>query len=196
MSKSEKKKSAAPKKTVATKKAPVASKPAKKAPAKPKKAAVKAADLQPGDAAPAFSLPRDGGGQVSLADFAGRKLVIFFYSRADTPGCTLEAIAFTRLTADFDACGTAILGVSADPISAQDKFRDKHKLATPLASDETHTMLKSYGAWGEKSMYGKVFEGVLRTTYLIDGQGKIAEIWKSVKADGHAEIVLAAAQRL
>jgi peroxiredoxin Q/BCP len=204
MSKSTKKKSSASKtvKKVQTKSpkpaTTSAAKTAKGKSAKPAPATKpqKPHGLQPGDAAPAFSLPRDGGGTVSLADFAGRKLVVFFYPRADTPGCTLEAVAFTRLAADFEACGTAILGVSADPVSAQDKFRDKHKLGVPLASDEAQSMLKAYHAWGEKSMYGKVFEGVLRTTYLIDAKGRIAQVWTSVKADGHAEIVLSAAQKL
>ena len=152
--------------------------------------------INDGDIAPAFTLPRDGGGTVSLADFKGGKLVLFFYPRADTPGCTLEAIDFTRLKADFAACGTQVVGVSADPRKAQDKFRDKHKLATPLLSDETLTMLKAYGAWGEKSMYGKVFEGVLRTTVLIGKDGRIAQVWRNVKVDGHADAVLAAAKSL
>ena len=152
--------------------------------------------INEGELAPAFTLPRDGGGEVSLADFNGRKTVIFFYPRADTPGCTLEAIAFTRLKPDFAACDTEIIGVSADPLTAQNKFRDKHKLATALLSDETQTMLKAYGAWGEKSMYGKTFEGVLRTTVLIDKAGRIATIWRAVKVDGHAEAVLEAARQL
>ena len=181
---------AAPKKAVKT-----ASKPAKaaatKAPATADTFAIKV-----GDKAPAFKLPRDGGGEVSLASLKGKKLVLFFYPRADTPGCTLEAVAFTRLKSDFAACDTDVIGVSADPLKAQDKFRDKHALTTPLLSDETQTMLKAYGAWGEKSMYGKVFEGVLRTTVLIDIAGKITTIWRNVKVDGHAEAVLDAARRL
>ena len=117
--------------------------------------------------APAFQLPRDGGGSVSLADYAGKKLVLFFYPRADTPGCTREAIDFTRLSDAFAAEGTAVLGVSADSVSAQESFRDKHQLAVPLISDETHGMLEAYGAWGEKSMYGRSFMGIIRTTVLI-----------------------------
>jgi peroxiredoxin Q/BCP len=147
-----------------------------------------------GKKAPNFRLPRDGGKTVSLADYAGQKLVIYFYPRAGTPGCTREAMDFTRLSADFSAAETAVLGVSADPLKAQDAFRDKYKLKTPLLSDESHSMLDSYGAWGEKSMYGKTFEGVLRTTVLIDREGKIVRIWRNVKVDGHADAVLEAAR--
>jgi peroxiredoxin Q/BCP len=144
--------------------------------------------------APAFRLPRDGGETVSLADFAGRKLVLFFYPRADTPGCTKEAIDFTRLAAAFAESQTAVLGVSADPLKAQESFRDKHELGIPLVSDEQHEMLEAYGAWGEKSMYGRTFLGILRTTVLIGADGRIVRIWRHVKVDGHADEVLAAAQ--
>jgi peroxiredoxin Q/BCP len=152
------------------------------------------ATLIEGGPAPKFDLPRDGGAQVRLADYSGQKLVIFFYPRADTPGCTREAMDFTRLSSDFEAAGTAVLGVSADPVKAQESFRNKHQLAVPLGSDETRGMLKAYGAWGEKSMYGKTFEGVLRTTVLVDESGRIARIWRGVRVDGHAEEVLAAAR--
>jgi peroxiredoxin Q/BCP len=152
--------------------------------------------LSEGAKAPAFHLPRDGGNSVTLADYLGKKLVIFFYPRADTPGCTKEAIDFTRLSGAFADSHTAVLGVSADPLKAQEVFRDKHQLSIPLASDETHEMLQAYGVWGEKSMYGKTFLGILRTTVLIDGRGKIARIWRNVKVDGHADEVLAAAQAL
>jgi thioredoxin-dependent peroxiredoxin len=156
----------------------------------------KAALLTEGVKAPAFQLPRDGGNSVSLADYTKRKLVIFFYPRADTPGCTKEAIDFTRLSGDFADSQTAVLGVSADPLKAQEAFRDKHQLSTPLASDEKHEMLQAYGVWGEKSMYGKSFLGILRTTVLIAANGKIARIWRNVKVDGHADEVLAAARDL
>jgi thioredoxin-dependent peroxiredoxin len=149
-----------------------------------------------GRQAPTFHLPRDGGERVSLADYLGSKLVIFFYPRADTPGCTREAIDFTRLKDEFAAIGTAVLGVSADSIKAQESFRNKHQLAIPLISDETHEMLQAYGAWGEKSMYGRSFQGVIRTTVLIDANGRIAKIWHGVKVDGHADAVLAAAREL
>jgi peroxiredoxin Q/BCP len=154
------------------------------------------AALTEGAKAPAFQLPRDGGNSVSLADYAGQKLVIFFYPRADTPGCTKEAIDFTRLSGAFADSRIAVLGVSADPLKAQESFRDKHQLSIPLASDETHQMLEAYGVWGEKSMYGKTFLGILRTTVLIDAKGKVAKIWRNVKVDGHADEVLATAQAL
>jgi thioredoxin-dependent peroxiredoxin len=150
--------------------------------------------LAEGKKAPAFRLPRDGGGIVSLADYAGRKLVLFFYPRADTPGCTKEAIDFTRLSGAFAESKTAVLGVSADPLKAQEAFRDKHELSVPLVSDEKHEMLEAYGVWGEKSMYGRTFLGILRTTVLIDADGKVARIWRHVKVDGHADEVLAAAR--
>jgi peroxiredoxin Q/BCP len=152
------------------------------------------AALSEGAKAPAFHLPRDGGDTVSLADFAGRKLVLFFYPRADTPGCTKEAIDFTRLAGAFADAETAVLGVSADPLKAQEAFRDKHELSVPLASDEQHEMLEAYGVWGEKSMYGRTFLGILRTTVLIGANGRILKIWRHVKVDGHADEVLAAAQ--
>ena len=147
-----------------------------------------------GAKAPSFHLPRDGGNAVSLADYAGQKLVLFFYPRADTPGCTREAIDFTRLAGAFAAAGTAVVGVSGDPPKAQEAFRNKHQLRVPLASDETHEMLDAYGAWGEKSMYGRTFQGILRTTVLIGTDGKIIKVWRHVKVDGHADEVLAAAQ--
>ena len=150
--------------------------------------------LTEGARAPAFRLPRDGGGTVSLSDFSGKKLVLFFYPRADTPGCTKEAIDFTRLSAAFAEAETALLGVSADPPKAQEAFRDKHELATPLASDEQHQMLEAYGVWGEKSMYGRTFLGILRTTVLVGRDGRILKVWRNVRVDGHADEVLAAAR--
>ncbi len=155
-----------------------------------------ARELVAGAKAPAFSLPRDGGGKVSLKDFKGSNLVLYFYPKADTPGCTKEAIAFSRLRADFSRTGTAILGVSADPVAAQDKFKAKHKFAIALASDEPRKMLSAYGAWGEKSMYGRKFMGVIRKTFLIDTTGRIVRIWPKVRVPGHAEEVLDAARSL
>jgi len=152
--------------------------------------------LVEGQRAPAFRLPRDGGGTVALADFAGRKLAIFFYPRADTPGCTREAIDFSRLKNAFAACNTAVLGVSADLPAKQATFRDKHGLTVPLGSDVMQTMLKRYGVWGEKMLYGKTFEGIIRTTVLIGTDGRIARLWRNVKVEGHAEEVLAAARAL
>jgi peroxiredoxin Q/BCP len=152
--------------------------------------------LEPGAKAPAFALPRDGGGTISLADFAGHKLVLYFYPRADTPGCTKEAIDFNRLKTGFGKAGTEILGVSADPVPAQDKFKAKHKLGLALASDETHRMLEASGVWQEKSMYGRKFMGVVRATYLIGPEQRIARVWPKVSVTGHAEEVLAAAKAL
>ena len=153
-------------------------------------------ELAAGANAPAFSLPRDGGGKISLKDFKGGNLVLYFYPKADTPGCTKEAIAFSRLRADFAKAGTAILGVSADPVAAQDKFKSKYKLTIALGSDETRKMLSAYGAWGEKSMYGRKYMGVIRKTFLIDAAGRIVRIWPKVGVAGHAEEVLSAARAL
>lgn len=144
----------------------------------------------PGDKAPAFALPRDGGGKVSLKDFKGRNLVLYFYPKADTPGCTREAVAFSKLKAAFARTGTDVLGVSADPVTAQDKFKAKHKLSIALGSDETKAMLEAYGAWGEKSMYGRKFMGVIRKTFLIDGAARVLRVWPKVRVEGHAEEVL------
>jgi thioredoxin-dependent peroxiredoxin len=146
--------------------------------------------------APDFTLPRDGGGNISLADFRGRKLVLYFYPKADTPGCTKEAIAFSGLAPDFAKSNTAIIGVSADAVKAQDAFKQKYDLSIALASDEKHQMLEAYGVWGEKSMYGKTYIGVSRATFLIGSDGRIARVWPKVKVDGHAEEVLEAARAL
>ena len=153
-------------------------------------------ELAAGDKAPAFTLARDGGATVSLKDFKGRNLVLYFYPKADTPGCTKEAIAFSALRSAFAKAGTEILGVSADPVKAQDKFKAKHKLTIALGSDETKQMLEAYGAWGEKSMYGRKFMGVIRKTFLIDKSGRIAQVWPKVAVPGHADEVLAAAKAL
>lgn len=152
--------------------------------------------LEIGAKAPSFKLPRDGGGTVSLADFKGKNLVVYFYPRADTPGCTRESIEFSKLRAQFQKAGTEVLGVSADPVAAQDKFKAKHDLTIPLLSDETHKMLEAYGAWGKKSLYGKTFLGVIRSTVLIGTDGRIAQVWPKVKVDGHAAEVLKAAKAL
>ena len=152
--------------------------------------------LVEGAMAPPFNLPRDGGDSVSSADYAGKKLVLFFYPRADTPGCTREAIDFTRLKGAFADEGAAVLGVSADTVKAQESFRTKHQLSVPLISDEQHEMLEAYGAWGEKSMYGRNFMGIIRTTVLIGADGRIAKIWRNVRVDGHADDVLAAVRAI
>jgi peroxiredoxin Q/BCP len=152
--------------------------------------------LKEGSKAPTFKLARDGGGTVSLADFKGRKLVLYFYPRADTPGCTRESIEFSKLRASFAKSGTDVIGISADPVKAQEAFKKKHKLSVDLLSDEHHEMLKAYGVWGKKSMYGKTFMGIVRTTVLVGPDGKVARVWPKVRVDGHAEEVLAAAQAL
>ncbi len=152
--------------------------------------------LTVGAKAPGFKLPADDGGMVSLADFKGKKLAIYFYPRADTPGCTKESIDFSKHKSAFSRANTAILGVSADPVKAQSKFKQKHDLNIPPGSDETTEMLAAYGAWGEKSLYGRKFMGVIRSTVLIGEDGRIAQVWPKVKVEGHAEEVLAAAKAL
>ncbi|MCC7348687.1 MAG: thioredoxin-dependent thiol peroxidase [Variibacter sp.] len=153
-------------------------------------------ELAAGDPAPAFTLPRDDGKTVSLDDFKGRKLVLYFYPKADTPGCTTESRAFSAAAEDFKQAGAAILGVSADPVKKQAAFKRKHALALPLGSDESHEMLLAYGTWVEKSMYGRKYMGIDRATFLIGPDGRIARIWRKVKVPGHVEDVLAAAKAL
>jgi peroxiredoxin Q/BCP len=154
------------------------------------------ATLAEGAKAPDFRLARDGGSTVALSDFKGKKLVLYFYPKADTSGCTTEAKDFTRLHKDFVKAGVAVVGVSADPVKKQDAFKAKHDLAMPLASDESHEMLTAYGVWGAKSMYGRKYMGIHRTTVLIGADGRIARIWPKVKIAGHAEEVLAAAKAI
>jgi peroxiredoxin Q/BCP len=154
------------------------------------------ATLAAGDKAPDFRLARDGGGTLALGDFKGKKLVLYFYPKADTSGCTTEAKDFTRLHKDFIKAGVAVVGVSADPVKKQDAFKAKHSLETPLASDESHEMVTAYGVWGEKSMYGRKYMGIHRTTVLIGPDGRIVRVWPKVKIAGHAEEVLAAAKAL
>jgi thioredoxin-dependent peroxiredoxin len=155
-----------------------------------------ATTLVEGAKAPAFKLPTDEGESVTLADFRGKNLVLFFYPKADTPGCTKEAIAFSALKPAFTKANTVVVGVSADKVKAQGAFRQKHSLNTTLASDETHNMLEAYGVWGEKSMYGRTFQGITRTTVLIGPDGRVARVWPRVKVEGHADEVLAAARAL
>ena len=152
--------------------------------------------LAPGQAAPAFSLPADGGTTVSLAGLKGKAVVLYFYPKDDTSGCTKEAIAFNGLKDAFATAGAAIVGVSADSVASHDKFKAKYGLAFPLVSDEAKAMLEAYGVWVEKSMYGKKYMGIERTTVLIDASGSIAKIWNKVKVDGHAEEVLEAVKAL
>jgi peroxiredoxin Q/BCP len=152
--------------------------------------------LSEGEKAPSFNLPADGGGKAALADFKGRNLVLYFYPKADTEGCTLEAKDFSTLAGRFSKAGTDILGVSADPVAKLDAFKRKHKLKIPLASDEGLKMLKAYGVWAEKSLYGRKFMGIVRTTMLIGPDGRIARIWPKVRVAGHAQEVLEATKEL
>ena len=149
-------------------------------------------ELTEGAAAPPFSLPRDGGGTVSLAEFASRLVVLYFYPKDDTSGCTSEAIAFTGLADEFAKAGAVVIGMSPDSPSKHDKFIGKHGLDVILASDEDRSTLEAYGVWKEKSMYGRKYMGVERTTYLIGKNGKILKVWPKVKVPGHAEAVLEA----
>jgi len=146
--------------------------------------------LEAGAKAPAFTLPDADGTKVSLSGFAGRKVVIYFYPRDDTPGCTKEACQFNDALSQFEGLGIPVIGISPDKQAAHVKFRDKYGLQFPLLSDPDHTVMEKYGAWGEKTMYGKVTTGVIRSTFLVDEKGKIARAWYHVKADGHAAKVL------
>jgi thioredoxin-dependent peroxiredoxin len=152
--------------------------------------------LQPGDAAPDFSLPATGGGTISLAKLKGRKAVLYFYPKDDTSGCTLEAQNFNALRGEFQAAETELIGVSPDSLKSHDKFRSKYGLDLTLAADEGKDMLQAYGVWAEKSMYGRKYMGVERTTMLIDRDGRIAKMWSKVSVPGHAEEVLEAAKAL
>jgi peroxiredoxin Q/BCP len=154
------------------------------------------ANLKEGDKAPAFELARDGGGSISLKSLAGKKIVLYFYPKDDTTGCTKEAIDFSGLKKNFAKAGAEVIGVSPDSVKSHDKFKAKHELDLTLLSDETKKMLADYGVWAEKSMYGRKYMGVVRTTFLIDGKGRIARIWDKVKVAGHADEVLAAAKAL
>jgi peroxiredoxin Q/BCP len=155
-----------------------------------------AKDLEIGDKAPAFSMTRDGGGEVSLGALAGRNVVLYFYPKDDTPGCTTEAIDFTRLKPEFDKANTEVIGVSRDTAAKHDKFAAKHKLAVTLGADEDGTVTEAYGVWKEKSLYGRKYMGIERVTFLIDAGGIIRQIWPKVKVKGHADEVLAAARAL
>ncbi len=146
--------------------------------------------------APDFTLPLGGGGEIQLSALAGRPAVLFFYPRDDTSGCTKEALAFTALAPDFEAAGAKVVGISKDSVAKHEKFRDKHALTVPLASDEHGTTCEDYGVWREKQMYGKTFMGIERSTFLIDADGRIARVWRKVKVPGHAEEVLEAARAL
>lgn len=149
-----------------------------------------------GQAAPDFTLPRDGGDAITLSDFRPRTVVLYFYPKDDTPGCTKEAIAFTNHMTAFEAAGAVVIGVSKDSVKKHDKFRDKHTLGVILASDAESDICERYGVWTEKSMYGKTYMGIERATFVIDGEGILREVWRKVKVPGHVETVLAAVKAL
>lgn len=153
-----------------------------------------AKELKIGDPAPSFTCPANGGQTVSLSDFAKRKLVIYFYPKDNTPGCTTEAIDFTAAVKNFDKANTSIVGVSADSVKKHENFIEKHNLGITLLADEGQDMLNAYGVWVQKKMYGREFMGIERATYLIGADGKIEQIWRKVKVKGHVEAVLAAAR--
>ena len=152
--------------------------------------------LAVGDKAPAFTLPTDGGGKVSLSSLKGQIVVLYFYPKDDTSGCTKEAIEFSAAKAKFDKLGAVVIGCSRDSVASHDKFKDKHKLKLALAADESGKVTESYGVWVEKSLYGRKYMGIERATFLIDGSGKLAAIWRKVKVPGHVEAVLKAAQSI
>ncbi len=149
-----------------------------------------------GDMAPDFELPVTEKGVMSLSSLKGKPVVLFFYPKDDTSGCTKEAVEFTAALPEFEKIGVAVLGISPDPLKKHDKFVEKHSLGMPLISDEEKTALNAYGVWVEKSMYGKKYMGVERSTFLIDADGKIAKAWRKVKVPGHVDEVLAAARRI
>ncbi|GLK81095.1 peroxiredoxin [Methylopila turkensis] len=152
--------------------------------------------LEVGAPAPDFELPAAGGGAIGLRELRGKKVVLYFYPKDDTSGCTAEAIAFNGLRDEFEAAGAVVVGVSGDSVESHDKFRAKYDLQLALGSDETREMLQAYGVWVEKSMYGRKSMGVARTTVLIDGEGRVARVWPKVKVPGHADEVLSAVKEL
>jgi peroxiredoxin Q/BCP len=174
----------------------VVAKPAAKAKevAKAGPAASKATSptLAIGKAAPNFTLPTDGGGSLSLSELQGRPVVLYFYPRDDTPGCTVEACAFRDHMPDFSGINAAVIGVSTDSAKSHDKFKAKYNLPFTLAADEDHQVAEAYGVWVEKNLYGRKYMGTERSTFLIDADGKVAKVWRKVKVEGHAEEVLAA----
>ena len=152
--------------------------------------------LNDGDKAPDFTLPRDGGETVKLSQFKGKPLVLFFYPKDDTSGCTKEAVEFSAKLEAFHRAGAEVVGISPDSVKSHDKFRDKHSLTVTLLSDEDKQVLEAYGVWAEKSMYGKKYMGVERSTFIVGKKGKIARSWRKVKVPGHVDEVLAAVQEL
>ena len=154
------------------------------------------AELIVGDAAPNFDLPTDGGGRVSLAGLKAKPFVLYFYPKDDTSGCTSEAKAFSEMKAQFEAAGAQVVGVSKDSPNSHDKFKAKYDLTLTLASDEDGAMLERYGVWVEKSMYGRKYMGIERTTFLIGADGAVRQVWRKVKVPGHVDAVLKAVRAL
>ncbi len=152
--------------------------------------------LDTGQTAPDFTLPRDGGGEVTLSQLRPKKVVLYFYPKDDTSGCTKQAIAFSEHVAEFDAEDAVILGISRDSVAKHDKFRDKHELKVTLLADEDGKTCEDYGVWVEKSMYGKKYMGIERSTFVIDGAGQIRQAWRKVKVPGHVEEVLSAVREI
>ena len=158
--------------------------------------AADAAIAETGSPAPDFELPTDGGGRVKLSDLRGRKVVIYFYPADDTEGCTVEAVSFTALLPEFEKAGVTVLGVSPDSPKSHDRFKVKHKLGLVLAADVDHTVIERYGLWGEKTMFGRKYMGVERSTFLVGPDRRVVEAWRKVRVPGHVEAVLAAANQL
>lgn len=152
--------------------------------------------IETGKPAPDFTLPRAGGGSQTLSALRPRKVVLYFYPKDNTPGCTTEALDFTALADEFEAAGAVVLGISRDPVSRHEKFRDKHGLKVTLLSDEDGRVCEAYGVWKEKTNYGRKYMGIVRTTFLIDGDGKVARIWPNVRVKGHAREVLEAVRAM
>lgn len=152
--------------------------------------------IEVGESAPDFKLPADGGGEVSLSSFKGRPVVLYFYPKDDTTGCTKEAIGFRDALPEFDKAGAAVIGVSKDSVARHDRFKAKHDLNFPLVSDEAGELCEAYGTWVEKSMYGRKYMGIERATFLIGPDGKIRNVWRKVKVPGHVDEVLSAVKAL
>ncbi|SFI42851.1 peroxiredoxin [Jannaschia pohangensis] len=149
-------------------------------------------EITVGQPAPDFTLPRDGGGTVALSEMRGKQVVLYFYPKDDTPGCTKEGIAFSEAIGDFEAAGAVVIGVSKDTVAKHDKFAAKHDLKVILASDAEGNTCEDYGTWVEKSMYGKTYMGIERATFLIDAAGMVKQVWRNVKVPGHSDAVLEA----